>query len=247
MLKIATRKTRFGTISILKNKRTGALLYSQGGFHQSEIDAQGVSLLYYVHALGGLLRQTAPKTVLIIGCAGGTLATALAQTGVQVTAVDVNPHAFQLARAYFGLHDSVDCRLADGYEFLVGARRKFDAIVLDAFHGDVIPDHVRERSFFAAVVARLKPKGVFFANVHIAHDRDFAADKMAAEMASAWRSVRILDRKGRRHRNAILMAGNVRTLRKPALSQRPATDLHYVANALRDMRFRKIRRAPRSG
>ena len=242
MVTIATRKTRFGTISILKDKRTGALLYSQGGFHQSEIDAKGVSLLYYVHALIGLLRQAKPKSVLIIGCAGGTLATALAAEGCAVTALDINPHAFQLARAHFGLSDSVACRLVDGYEFLNSSRRRFDAIVLDAFHGDVIPDHVRSAAFFAAARARLSPRGAFFANVHMAHDRDMTADRMAADMRGPWRNVRILDRKGRRHRNAIVMGGNVRALSKPRLLQRPATDVRYIAAALADMRFRKGRR-----
>lgn len=242
MVKIATRKTRFGTISILKDKRTGALLYSQGGFHQSEIDANGVSLLYYVHALIGLLRQAAPRSVLIIGCAGGTLATALARDGCAVTALDINPHAFQLARAYFGLPDEVECRLADGYEFLLSSRRTFDAIVLDAFHGDVIPDHVRSSFFFAAARARLTPRGAFFANVHMANDRDYTADTMAADMRTVWRHARILDRTGRRHRNVIVMAGNVRRLKKPTLLQRPATDVRYVTHALADMRFRKGRR-----
>jgi spermidine synthase len=243
MVKIAERRSRFGTITILKDSRRGALLYSQGGYHQSEVDANGVSLLYYVHALIGLLRQARPERVLIIGCAGGTLATALAKDGVAVTAVDINPHAFRLARDYFGLPASVECRLADGYEFLISTRRTFDAIVLDAFHGDIIPDHLKARAFFKAACAHLARNGILLANVHMANDDDPAADRMAAQMAFAFRHVRVLDRKGRKHRNVILMAGSVRGLKRPALLERPAADSRYITNAFRDMRFRPRKRA----
>jgi hypothetical protein len=132
--------------------------------------------------------------------------------------------------------------LADGYEFLLSTRRRFDAIVLDAFHGDIIPGHLKARAFFKATRAHLTRNGVLLANVHMADDGDPAADRMAAQMATAFRQVRVLDRKGRRHRNVILMAGAVRGLKRPVLHEKPAADLRYITNAFRDMRFRRRKR-----
>ena len=60
-----------GTVT---SARTGAVNYRQGGYYQSRADRNGVSLLTYIHAMFGLIRQRRAQSALLIGCAGGSLA-----------------------------------------------------------------------------------------------------------------------------------------------------------------------------
>lgn len=242
MITLAERKSRFGAITIFKRKETGSLLYVQGDSFQSEADENGISLVGYIHAIFGLVEQAGAKSVLMIGCGGGTLATMLAGIGRTLTVVDIDPHAFLLARRYFRFPSDVTCRVADGCQYLLSEQETFDAVVLDAFRDGFMPDHLTSAAFFALVRPRLTPQGSIFVNVHIENDADDAPDQVAAAMASAWPGVRILDREGHPHRNAIVMAGAVSGLEKPALEMRPAIEPDEIIAELDAMRFRPIRR-----
>jgi spermidine synthase len=131
--------------------------------------------------------------------------------------------------------------VADGCEFLLSEAATFDAVVLDAFMAGDIPPHLKSSAFFSLVRPRLNPSGTVFVNVHVENDLDHAADRMAIEMAKVWPDVRILVRDGSTHRNAIVMAGGVLTLRKPVLQMRPAMDTDEIVAELDAMRFRPWR------
>jgi spermidine synthase len=166
----------------------------------------------------------------------------LARRNREVTAVDVNPAAFAFARQYFDLPESVECRVADGREFLLSDSRRFDAIVLDAFQGDRVPSHLRSPDFFALVRSRLASQGAVFANVYVAHDLDDAPDRIVNCMADVWPDVRLLDSQGWRNRNAIAMAGHVSALKAPVLLERPRIDVDEIEAELTTMRFRRWKR-----
>ena len=245
MITVAERKSRFGAITILKRRATGSLLYVQGDSFQSEADENGISLVGYIHAIFGLIRQANAKSVLMIGCGGGTLATMLARIGCTLTVVDIDPHAFLLARRYFRFPENVTCRVADGCQYLLSEHGAFDAVVLDAFRGGFMPDHLTSSAFFALVRPRLTASGSIFVNVHVESDLDDAPDRVAAAMASAWPSMRILDREGQPHRNAIVMAGAVSALERPVLQMRPAIEPGEIIAELDAMKFRPSRRPSR--
>src|ERR1051326_7293913 len=97
-------------IAIEQNNASGKLSYWEGGDHQSEADRDGVSLAPYIHALYGFLVQARVGNVLMIGAAGGTLATMLRRRDVHVTMVDISPAAFAIARHYFKLPRSEERR-----------------------------------------------------------------------------------------------------------------------------------------
>jgi spermidine synthase len=242
MTRLAQSKSRFGPpINIEHEMRTGAIAYWQGEYYQSRADKDGVSLLDYIHALFGLLEQKIPQSTLMIGCAGGSLATMLTRQGCAVTAVDVNPQAFLIARRYFQMPDSVQCRVADGLEYLAATRRMFDAIVLDAFHGGRMDEELISEMFFARAARRLRKGGAVFANIHMLRDSDTAADRVAARMGATFKDVRILDRAVTKQRNAIVMAGAVRNLKKPALTMAPRIESAKIARVLDAMQFRPRR------
>jgi spermidine synthase len=228
----------YGTINIFKNRSTGALLYELGGCSQSSADGNGTSLASYIHAFFGLLTQAKARNILLIGGAGGTLGTMLARGRRKATIVDVNPVSFMLAKQYFGLPKTVICHVADGKAFLRSDTNTYDAIVLDAFHGDRIPSHLQSSTFFGLVRDHLTPRGAVFANVHVKHDFDDYADRVAKTMKNTWIDVRLLDAEGICGRNAIVMAGRVSHLRAPDLLVPPVTNAGGIDNELARLRFR---------
>lgn len=238
MIRIEEIETAYGTINIFKRRSTGALIYELGGRNQSAADTNGISLASYIHAIFGLLSQAKARRILLIGGGGGTLGTMLARIRCDVTMADVNPISFDLARRYFGLPDGVTCQVADGKAFLRADPNKYDAIVLDAFHGEHIPSHLLSSAFFELARDHLAPQGVMLANVHVKHDFDEFADRVATSMRSAWADVRLLDSMGVCDRNAIVMAGEVSRLRAPTLLVRPRTDVSLIKDELARLRFR---------
>lgn len=239
MIAIAKLESEFGDIEVLEYRARELFFYVQGGCFQTETDRDGISLSPYVHAIHGLLAQAGARDVLMIGCGGGSLGTMLARADVQVTIVDKNPASFEIARDYFRLPRSIDCHVADGEEFLLATEHCYDAIVLDAYDGDSIPPHLRTLEFFRLVRSRLdRSRGCLFANVHALHDLDRAPDRYATAARSAWNDVRLLDTQGVIGRNTLILAGNVKNLRQPALLMPPLLDRDEIAAGLGRMMFR---------
>ena len=239
MIKLGDFNSPFGVITILRDNTTGSVIYEHEGNFQSESDSNGTSLVAYVHALFGLLREVRARSVLMIGGAGGTLGTMLAGAGCAVTIVDINPISFPLARMYFSLPEAVDCVVADGRDFLAEHAGRFDAIVVDAYQGAYIPARLRSSAFFRLASSRLSPQGVILANVHLAHGSDISAERVAHGMASVWKEVRVLDIEGARGRNAIVLAGTVASLTRPTLLMQPLNDAEVIATELAKMEFRQ--------
>lgn len=242
MILLERIRSEEGDIQILETLDYRTLVYKQGGYCQSEADAEGVSLASYIHAIFGLLAQSPPDNVLMIGCGGGSLGTMLARKGVKVSIVDVNPHAFDIARRYFNLPAEVECHLADGRDFLRSDSNCYSAIIMDAYVGSVAPRHLQSKSFFRLAQCRLdQTAGRLIANVVTKHDFDRAPDRTAAEMAEVWDDVRVLDIRGTRHRNALVMAGDVAGLELPELLVRPLAGVDEILHDLERWAFRSWR------
>ena len=118
--------------------------------------------------------------------------------------------------------------------------RKFDAIVLDAYQGAEMPAHLLTPAFFAKVKARLAPGGIVLLNLIVADDDDPLPHDIGSRLKTAWRNVRLLDRPEWEERNAILMAGRVKALKRPHLLMRPRRRAKAIAAALKTMQFRPV-------
>jgi spermidine synthase len=226
---------------LAQDNRTGGISYWQAEDHQSVADRNGVSLAEYIHALYGLLRQKRSRSVLMIGCAGGTLATMLSRKGVAVTLVDIDPLSFEIARSYFQMPLSVACHARDGRAFLRATHRRYDAIVLDAFANEVIPSHLLEPGFFRLVKARLRRGGLFLINIVVRDDDDPVSGEILRSLKGVWRGVRLLDAPGFENRNAVVAAGAVARLKRPRLLMKPAQGARALARDLAQLAFRSRR------
>lgn len=233
--------TPFGSVSILRDAASGEVIYKQGGARQSESDGLGVSTSAYIHAIYGLIVQRPARRVLTIGCGAGCLATMLARWGAEVTAVDLNPKSFDIARQYFSLDDRVTCIAADGVAFLKRDPTVYDAIVLDAYAGSEMPAAFLKPAFSALARTRLHPKrGQFFTNVFLPWLDHPAADRFAKILAGQFDHVRVLDEDSDTHRNCIVMAGAVSRLAAPSMSMPPACAAGKVFQDLAGFAFRPV-------
>jgi hypothetical protein len=207
---------------IIRDNTNGKVSYWQGEYHQSAADRNGISTADYIHAMYFFLMQAQARDVLMIGCGGGTLATMLAKSQVQVTVVDLHKFSFDVARKYFQLPEAVTCHVADGIQYLKSNRTRHDAIILDAFGEDGMPAPFLQPSFFKLARARLKPRNsLFLMNVIVDDDDDRTPDILVGAMRAEWGRVRLLDTDGWTDRNAVIAAGAVTNLKKPKVLMPP--------------------------
>jgi spermidine synthase len=208
---IERRETEFGTIEIIYDPQYGTFTYSQGSCYHSQAAANGESTCAYVHLMHGLIRQQVgvnpDAQILVIGCAGGSLATMLYRAGYAVTIVDINPHAFELARSYFHLPQGVECVVADGVEYLARTQTEYHAIALDVFnqHGK-IPNAFLEESLCSSLRRLLPQDGLVLANSLLVHDMDGTADYLAFAYAQSGFDSIIFECTGQVEHNAIIAA-----------------------------------------
>ena len=237
-----TYASKIGAVKIKHDPRTGTLTYVQRGGHQTAIDRNGVSLDTYIHAIYGLICQSPARRVLMIGCGGGALATMLSRAGRTVEIVDIDKISFTIARNEFQLRSEIPCHVADGLAYLQRTRKRFDAVVVDAFIGEKIPKHLLSDAFCGAVRRVLTADGLMCMNFCLGSRDDLIADNMAARLErNRWR-VRILDRVRAPERNAIVVSGAITGLRCPRVLAPPCTSAWLVKYEVEAMRFRRIQR-----
>ncbi|GGK35856.1 fused MFS/spermidine synthase [Salinarimonas ramus] len=122
--------------------------------------------LLYAAITEALVDATVPAggRVLLLGLAGGTIASDLARAGFAVEAVDVNPDAARIAARWFDLSPDVAVSIADARRALETCAGPYDAVVLDVYSGLEIPEHLVTRETFDAAAACLAPGGAMIVN-----------------------------------------------------------------------------------
>lgn len=142
--------------------------------NQSCVNQRRPMEMVFVYArmvMTGLLLEDSPDRVLILGLGGGTLPSAFDRLlpEAKIDVVEIDPAVVRVAREYFGFAPSerVHVITQDGRVFVKRAGQKggkYDLIVLDAFNGEYIPEHLMTREFLEEVRALMPPGGVLVAN-----------------------------------------------------------------------------------
>jgi spermidine synthase len=105
--------------------------------------------------------------MLIWGLGAGVFARAMAEAGVEVTVIEIDPMSEKVAREHFGLPPSVRVIVGDARTetvILQQKRETYDVIVLDAFSGDTPPFHLLTQEAFQTL-RDLAPGGLIVANI----------------------------------------------------------------------------------
>lgn len=125
--------------------------------------------------LASLLLVPEPQRILVVGLGGGTLPQALEEMYPQarLTVLEIDPAVVKVAREYFGYAPTARTEVVeqDARVFTKRKMRRIDAategydlVMLDAFNGDYIPEHLLTREYLVETRALMKPGGVLAAN-----------------------------------------------------------------------------------
>jgi spermidine synthase len=151
-------------------------------------DPRAVPMEYIRHAASGLAFAPRRTSALVVGLGGAAFPMLLRRTlpDMRVDVVELDPMVRQVARDFFGLVEDERLRvhIADGADFMRGARARWDVIMLDAYGANSIPEPLATAEFFADVTRRLTPGGIVIANIA---DTDSARERaMLARFAKAF-------------------------------------------------------------
>jgi spermidine synthase len=126
---------------------------------------------YYKLVMSSLLLVEQPQSILIIGLGGGILSNTFHHLfpEARIDNVEIDPAVITVAKNYFNFTENkqVHAVAKDGRIFIKRAalkKRQYDLVILDAFNGDYIPEHLMTREFLIEVRSILSPNGVMAAN-----------------------------------------------------------------------------------
>lgn len=142
--------------------------------------------LFYAAVAEQVLTEMVPEggRILVLGLAGGTLATDLADSGRRVEAVDINPRSPEIAARWFGFDPGrIPVIIGDARRVLRACDGPYDAILFDVFSGLSVPDHLVTRETFALAADCLAPDGVLVANTIVPPRDSRPTRRLMAAMA----------------------------------------------------------------
>jgi spermidine synthase len=147
---------------------------------------------YTKMVLTGAMVVQEPQRILVIGLGGGSIPRAFQYLypDVHVTSVEIDPAVVEVAETYFGFTEGPqqDIEVADGRVWIKRALRRetrYDLIVLDAFNGDYIPEHLLTREFLLEARELLSEGGVVVANT-FSTSRLYDAESVTYASAFDW-------------------------------------------------------------
>ena len=122
-------------------------------------------------SFAGLLLQPQPETILVAGLGGGSIPMTLNNLfpEAKIDVVEIDQAVVNVAKEYFFFeeNDNMKVTVKDARVFVKRAAlrgKKYDYIVLDAFGGDYIPEHLLTREFLGEVKTIMAVDGVLVAN-----------------------------------------------------------------------------------
>jgi len=158
--------------------------------------------------MASLLLGPNPKRILIIGLGGGTLPMALAQLlpDSEITVVEIDAAVVRVAEEFFQFKPSKKISVVVQDARVFGKRAimknlKYDLVMLDAYNGDYIPEHLLSKEYLEECKALLSSSGILVANT-------FSISRLYHYESATYGAVfnNLLNFKSRKSSNRILIA-----------------------------------------
>lgn len=140
-----------------------------------------LSYFYYDYLLMAPFFQTRTgfqdrKDILILGLGAGTYAKQCRYffPKSRIDGVDIDPKIIEIAKKNFDLTaQDANVYIDDGRAFLLSkTAKKYDLIMIDAYHDISIPFHMASCEFFSQVKNHLKPGGIVAVNINIHSEKN---------------------------------------------------------------------------
>ncbi len=161
-------------VTELNQRRCMRFDVHRGTMNQSCVDLRNPQELVFDYtrmSFAGLLLNPEPRRILVAGLGGGSIPVVLNEVfpDAHIDVLEVDPAVVRVAERFFDFRETGNMRVhvADARVFVkrAGLRgEQYDYIVLDAFTGEYIPEHLLTREFLEEVRDILTPEGVLVAN-----------------------------------------------------------------------------------
>lgn len=179
---IHREKSLYRNILVKDSGSRRCLVFSVKREHRAQTcmdlnDPNRVVFHYARMTFAGLLLNPTPRRALMIGMGGGTISNVLAELypDLEMDLVEVDQAVVNVARDYFDFkeNDNTKVHVIDGRVFTKRAALRgdrYDMIILDAFTGEYIPEHLMTREFLEDVKSLMTEDGVMVANTFASSD-----------------------------------------------------------------------------
>ena len=169
-------RSAYRDIYVIDKPFTRCLAFSRLG-HESCRYKRRQDYLYFDYAkaiLSGVALTEMPRSVLMIGLGGGSIASAFARLfpKFKIVIVELDQAMYKVARSHFDFEATANMEVvvSDGRHYVKRAKmagKKFDIVILDAFGDKHTPPHLATREFFEEVKSLLTDDGVFLAHADL--------------------------------------------------------------------------------
>ena len=173
---IHEEKSLYRDINVVQTGNRRCLIFNvhRGDRNQTCLDVSNRDELIFSYtkmSFAGLLLTPQPKKILIAGLGGGTLPLAFNDLfpDAQIDVVEVDQAVVNVAKEFFFFEEDANMSVAvnDARVFVKRAGilgEKYDYIILDAFGGDYIPEHLLTQEFLEEVKQIMTKDAVLVAN-----------------------------------------------------------------------------------
>jgi spermidine synthase len=173
---IHTEKSLYRNIVVKESSGRRCLVFSvkRGDRNQTCMDLANPRKLVFPYVqmtFAGLLVNDKPESILIIGLGGGSIPVTLAEIfpDSSIDIVEIDEAVVRVARKYFNFAetDRMKVFVSDARVYIKRAglqKKQYDFIILDAFTGDYIPEHLMTIEFLQETRDLLSGDGVLVAN-----------------------------------------------------------------------------------
>ncbi len=173
---IHREKSLYRNIIVVKTRTNICLLFTvnRADRNQSCMNIKQPDKLVFAYVrmlFGALLVNPAPEKILVVGLGGGSIPLTLRKLFPEsiIDISEIDEAVYRVAKNYFNFTEQPNMKVAisDARVFVKRARisgRKYDLIILDAFTGEYIPEHLMTREFLSEANELLTPNGVLASN-----------------------------------------------------------------------------------
>lgn len=173
---IHQERSLYRDITVEQNGPRRCLIFNvhRGDRNQTCIDLNEPERLVFSYtrmSFAGLLLTPEPRSILVAGLGGGSIPLTFSDLfpEARIDVIEIDPAVVSVAKEFFLFEETGNMRVHvnDARVFIKRAileQRQYDYIMLDAFTGDYIPEHLLTREFLEEVKQLLSPDGVLVAN-----------------------------------------------------------------------------------
>ncbi len=192
-------ESQYNFIQVIEDNGSRLLTVNEGQAYQSAYHPNTVLLGGYWDLMlvaPFFSSNDPPRSLLIIGLAGGTIAKQYAAVyrDVKIDGVEIDPTIVEVGRKYFAMDESnLHAFVDDGRAFLRHTDAAYDVVVVDAYRQPYIPFHLATVEFFQELRPHLSPRGVVAVNAARTATDDRLVNALAATMRQIYPVVVLID------------------------------------------------------